>query len=83
MALGLGSIVKLMRGGLGPDELAEVLAVAGVEMAYAPVDKSNPQAADAFMESIADEGCKVVELRGRMKDGGRIHALIVLNPSGQ
>jgi hypothetical protein len=79
MALGFGSIVKLAKGGIGPDELAEILAAAGMDLAFNPVqpvlETFRPLAESASLPSA-----KMVELKGRMKGGGTIHALLVMNP---
>lgn len=75
---GLGSVMKLMRGGFGPDELAEMLKAVGMDVNFA----AKPVSADSFRplaSSASLPGSKLVELTGKMKDGGQLHALIVLN----
>jgi hypothetical protein len=72
--VGLGSMMKLARGGLGPDELAEILAAAGMELEFSPakaeIDSFRPHA-----ESASLPGSKMIELKGKMKGGGHLHAL--------
>jgi hypothetical protein len=78
--LGLGGMMKLARGGIGADELAEVLSAAGIEIsinAVTPrVESFRPLAASASLPSS-----KLVELRGKMKNGDRLHALLVITES--
>lgn len=78
MGIGLGSLMKVARGGLGPDELAEVLGAMGMDVSFREV----PAARESFeplgrMASLPD--AKLVELKGTTKDGASIYALIVMN----
>jgi hypothetical protein len=77
--IGLGSMMKLARGGMDMDDLAEMFAAMGIEMTVEPISATveafKPLAVTASLPSS-----KIMELRGEMKDGGRIHALLVLSP---
>ena len=78
MMISLGTMAKLAKGGLGPDEIAEVLAAVGIELETREV----PVAKDTFVplaESASLPRSKFIELRGRMKDGSQLHALVVLH----
>jgi hypothetical protein len=59
--IGLGSIMKLAKGGIGPDELAEILAAAGMELTFTPMEA----AAKSFLPLAASAslpGSKLLEL---------------------
>jgi hypothetical protein len=79
MGLGLSSIMKLAKGGLGPDELAEILAAAGMDLTFTPAAPT-VEAFRPLAEAASLPSAKMVELKGRMKGGGNIHALLVMNP---
>jgi hypothetical protein len=76
--IGLGGMMKLAKGGLGPDDLKEILSAAGMELDFNLVAPSletfRPLAASASLP-----GSKLLELKGTMKGGGQIHALLVMN----
>jgi hypothetical protein len=40
MMIGLGSILKLAKSGIGADELAEILAAAGMKLDFSPAEPS-------------------------------------------
>jgi hypothetical protein len=76
--LGFGGLMKIAKGGLGPDELAEVLSQMGMEVAF----QTLPAQADSFEplgKAASLPHAKIIELKGVSKDGGQIYALIVLN----
>lgn len=79
MSIGLGSIMKLAKGGLGPDELAEILAAAGMDLAMLQVTPSL-ETFRPLAEAASLPSSKMIELKGTMKGGGAIHALLVMNP---
>jgi hypothetical protein len=70
--------MKLARGGLGPDELGEILAAAGMEVSFSPV-MASAESFRPLAETASLPGSKLIELKGKMKDGGSLHALIALN----
>jgi hypothetical protein len=79
--IGLGSMMKLARGGLGPDELGEILAAAGMDLKFTPV----PAAPESFIslgEAACLPGAKLVEIKGSAKGGDSIHCLMIMNQSG-
>ena len=80
--IGLGTLAKLAKGGIGPDELGEILSAMGVELEMAPVPF--PEASKAYRDSAAGltgPGAKLHRLSGKMKNGDRLEALLVLIPS--
>jgi hypothetical protein len=75
--LGLGTLLKAARGGLGPDEIAELLASVGVQCSFTCV----PVGAAPFTAlagAAAKAGAQLVELTGALPTGEGIHALLVL-----
>jgi hypothetical protein len=81
MGLGVSSIFKLAKGGLSPDELAEILEAAGIQADFKTVAPSR-EAFDPLAQAMACPGSKVIQLHCRMKDGGTVTALLALNQSG-
>ena len=74
--------MKMARGGMGPDELAEVLGAAGIEADFSPV--AQPDAEPAFEElvsAVQAKGSSLVRIRMKMK-GGTFTGLLVLNQVG-
>ena len=75
--IGPGMLMKLARGGIGPDELAEILSAAGIEATFkkasADLDTFRPLAEIASLPSS-----ELLEMKGTMKGGGRLHALMVI-----
>jgi hypothetical protein len=78
----LGSLVKLMKGGIGQDELEEILAIAGMNLTFAAV-KPDLDAFRPLATAASLPGSKLVELKGNMKDGSQIHALLVINQASE
>jgi hypothetical protein len=76
--LKLGSLVKLMKGGIGQDELEEILAQAGMNLSFAAVQPS-VESFRPLAQSASLPSSKMIELKGTMKGGGQIHALLVLS----
>jgi hypothetical protein len=76
--IGVGSLIKLARGGLGPDELAEILAAAGMELSFLPVEPTL-ESFRPLAQSASLPCAKMLELKGKMKGGGMLHALLVMN----
>jgi hypothetical protein len=69
-------LLKAVKGGMGPDEFAELLSAAGLECSFTPVAAS----AEAFAPlagSAMAEGARVIELKGKIGGGGSVHALLV------
>ena len=78
----LGSILKLAKGGLGPDEMGEMLAAAGIDVSFTPV-AVEPGCFRLLAERAAVPGAKLVLLKGKMKGGETITALMVVNQGCQ
>jgi hypothetical protein len=86
----LGAIVKLARakiapGGIGAEELAEMVAELassfGMELEMVPVLRAEAEEAfhrAALITLRADS--KIVSLRGKMRSGDRLEGVIVLSP---
>jgi hypothetical protein len=79
MGIGLGSLIKLTRGGLGPDELGEILAAAGMDLTMTPVE-ANVESFRPLALSASLPSARLIEMKGSMKGGGQIHALLVMSP---
>ena len=79
--IGIGSMMKMVRGsGIGPDELAEILGAAGVELT---ISQPAPDLAafQPLAEAASLPSSKMIGLDGRMKDGSRVKALLVMLPA--
>lgn len=81
--LGFGAaLAKMASGGMGPDELAKLLRAAGIDLEMAPVPFS--EASGSFTETaraVRVPGATLHRMRGRMKNGAQLEALIVLVPA--
>jgi len=80
--MGFSSLAKLASGGIGPDEMAKLLRAAGIDLEMAPVPLS--EASGSFTElahAVRVPGATVHRMRGRMKNGAQLEALIILVPS--
>lgn len=83
MGLGLSSIMKLARGGLGPDELAEVLSAAGIEAEFAAVKTEEALPAFQTLGQSASLPCsKLVRFSAKMKGGITLQGLMVMSQGG-
>ncbi|MGA9071854.1 MAG: hypothetical protein WB424_16445 [Terracidiphilus sp.] len=78
----LGMMMKLAKGGIGPDELGEILSAAGMDATFgkaiANLDTFRP-----FVEMASLPSSDLLELRGTMKGGRSIHALMVISEPNQ
>ena len=80
MVIGLGSMMKLVRGGLGPDELAEVLSAAGMEVDFSPVSPGEELPAFRELgESASLPSSSILRIKAVMKGGDVLHGLLVVN----
>lgn len=77
MGIGIGTMMKLAKGGRGPEQLKEMLAAAGVDMEFSKV-KPSPAAFVELGTAAALPGSELMRLSGAMKDGKRIEALLVV-----
>jgi hypothetical protein len=67
---------------MGPDELKELLAAAGIELEFNPIETM--KAHEAFQgtaQASISPGAKLFGLEGKMKSGETLRALIVLEPA--
>jgi hypothetical protein len=80
--LGLGTFGKLVKGDLGPDEILEVLHAAGIEAEFSQVtDEAQRKAAfQHTAASLTARGAKTIEVKGRMRNGDAISALLTVVP---
>ncbi len=78
MAIGLGSLVKMARGGMGTDELGPMLRALGVDISFTPVAVDAAAFRDLAVSASAP-GARLVKLSGKLKDGSEVSALLVLN----
>ena len=79
--IGLGTLSKLAKGGLGLDELAELLSGMGMDVEFTNL---TPDAAGVecitLEHSTGIPGARSISLSGKM-GGGTLRALLVLSPS--
>jgi hypothetical protein len=81
MGIGIGSILKLAKGGLGPDQLAELLAAVGIDARFSAVEGEQVGAAFIRTSNVAVRpGARVLSIQGKDKDGADLEALLVLAP---
>ncbi len=78
MSLGIGSIIKLARGGMGPDEMGELLRAAGMDLSFTPV-KIEAAAFTVLAQAASLPCSKMIELKGQMRSGETVTALLVVN----
>jgi hypothetical protein len=74
-------IKKLSGGNIGPDEMAELLATMGIEMEVAHICAEDVPA--VFQEAAIrtmKPGAEVITLSGRLKNGDRMDALMIVQP---
>lgn len=60
------------------DEMKEILAAAGVDLEFTPV-AATAAAFRPLAEAASLPSATLLELRGNMKGGGTLHALLVMN----
>ena len=80
MGFGLGSLMKMAKGGLGIDELGEMLSAAGIEMEFKPIAIS--KGAPAFRElaqAASLPEAHIITLQGKLKTGDSISAILVVS----
>lgn len=80
--IGFGTLAKLAKGGIGPDELAAICEAAGMEIEFGEVDRTAYRAAFGQAgNSLTRPGARMMRIEGKMKNGDSMCALIVLAPS--
>ncbi len=80
MVIGLGTFMKLAKGGLGPDELGEILGAAGMQVSIEAVQPVQATFRE-LIQAGSLPGAHLSELKGSMKDGSRIYALFIVTES--
>jgi hypothetical protein len=74
-------IRKLSQGNIGPDEIAELLATQGIDL---EITHTRPEAVpEVFREAAIrtlKPGVDVITICGRMKNGDRLDALMIVQP---
>jgi hypothetical protein len=79
--VGLGTLAKLASGGIGPDEILEIMASMGIDMEMTQITEDGRQGAMRIVaSSLVAKGSKTVLLRGRMKGGEYITAVLTMGP---
>jgi hypothetical protein len=86
MALGIGSVIKavgqLKKGGLGPDELAEMLSTFGIEGGFEAIGAADRKGEfEALWLNASLPSAGVLRIRMRTKDGENYSGLLVLTPA--
>ena len=76
-----GSLAKLAAGGMGPEQLGSVLKLAGIDVQMESVEGGAAVRGEfsALASDASLGGAKLLRLRGTMRDGGKLHALLVVN----
>ena len=79
--LSLKLIKKLSGGAVGPDEIAELLSSMGIDF---EVTHADPEAVPELFRDAAvrtlKPGAEVITLSGRLKNGDRMDALMIVQP---
>ena len=78
----IGSVIKAMRGTIGPDGMGELLAAMGMTVSIQPV--IGMQEAELAFQRAArgalQAGAKLHQMTGTTKTGERLEALFILIP---
>jgi hypothetical protein len=78
--VGIGSLVKLVRGGLSPDELLEILSSAGIDAQFLEVSGDGKRAAfETTAQAASLPGCSLVRIEAKMQNGARLSGLLAMN----
>jgi hypothetical protein len=81
--LGLGSLTKLIRGGMGIDELSEMLSgMIGGEVEITPIQETAPEVVQSKLGEWIP-GSKSVVVSGTTRTGERLKAIIILQPPAE
>jgi len=74
----IGSIIKLAKGGMGPDEFAEILDQAGIEADTATVTKEDAEAAfERLVVASQTDGAETTRVEVTLKNEIKGFAIIV------
>ena len=80
MAFGLGTLAKLARGGIGPDELGELMSAAGIDATFSLVQIGEALPVfQAAAEAASLPSARIVRIEATMKGGDRMSGILVMN----
>ncbi len=75
--LGLGTLAKLAKGGIGPDEFGEMLAAMGMNGEMAQVQDPR-QAIRELAVGASLPSRRMLSIHGTMRDGETLQALLIV-----
>ncbi len=79
--MNIGSIFKMAKGAIGPDELAELLSSLGWEVEFRQLELGDrPPVLEQTARSAAAPGSKVMWITGTDQEGNQVDALMVVTP---
>lgn len=76
----LSTLMKLAKGGLSPEELCGVLSALGMDMESMEQAKDPKAAFTDLARTASLPSAAVIKIKGRMKSGEVVHALLVSAP---
>lgn len=76
--IGLGALAKLARGGIGPDQLGEILSAAGIEASFSMVPKAEEEKYFLALAANALNGGQIARFTAEMK-GQTLTGLVCIN----
>jgi hypothetical protein len=80
--INLKTLTRLAKGAISQDEIEEIFAAMGVDFAFEPVPElDKPAAFQAAALASIEPGAQLVAVRGRMKNGDEVAALLILRPA--
>jgi hypothetical protein len=78
--MGIMSLMKLA-GGLGPEQLVELLSMAGIKAEFGIVEPGSvPEAFQRAAKIAIAPGSRVFSIHGKEGKGGKIEALLIMEP---
>jgi hypothetical protein len=78
---GLGAFAKLAKGGIGPEQFGAICEAAGIDVEFSEVTRADYRATfGAAGTSLTRPGSRLLNIRGKMKNGDTMDALIILVP---
>lgn len=75
--IGLGTLAKLAKGGMGPEEIQTVLQSLGVDLQFEHVTKVRA-AFEGLAQSAKNPKAELIDVRGTLKGGKRVHAMLIV-----
>lgn len=75
----IGSLLKLARGGLGKEEIEEILGAMGLELTAHQLE-IRPESFFPLADFALLPGSQMVQLHGKSKSGDSFLGLFVVNP---